>query len=117
MIIEIQGSDAAQATEDLLALGLKGTYEIPNEVVRDGGLATIATVVGITLSTITIAEKLKKWTDERKPRYLPADHCFPITVRCNNREFRLNRLECRAVLLDTIHQAQTKFNFKLACLG
>jgi len=41
-------------------------------------------------------------TMSRKPHELIAGYCYHITVRCNNREFRLTRLECRKVLLFTI---------------
>jgi hypothetical protein len=35
----------------------------------------------------------------RQPRNLKPEFCYHITVRCNNREFRLTRFECREVLL------------------
>ena len=35
----------------------------------------------------------------RQPRELKPEYCYHITVRCNNREFRLTRFECREVLL------------------
>ncbi|MFM7886402.1 MAG: hypothetical protein ACKPCM_06880 [Pseudanabaena sp.] len=37
-------------------------------------------------------------TMSRKHHELIAGYCYHITVRCNNREFRLTRLECRKVL-------------------
>ena len=59
MKIEIQGQDAVQAAEELLSIeGLSGSYETVDEVEREGTLATIATIVGITVGTMTIAEKL-----------------------------------------------------------
>ncbi|NET36838.1 MAG: transposase [Cyanothece sp. SIO1E1] len=42
-----------------------------------------------------------------------AEICYHITVRCNNREFRLTRVECRKVLLFAIKKAQEKYEFKL----
>ncbi len=52
----------------------------------------------------------------RKPRELKPEYCYHITVRCNNREFKLNRRECREVLLFAIKKAQEKFRFKLYAL-
>jgi len=49
----------------------------------------------------------------RLPRNLQVGCCYHITIRCNNREFRLTRLECREVLLYAIRQCQTKYGFKL----
>ena len=43
-------------------------------------------------------------------------HCnysYHITVRCNNREFRLTRLECRQIFLYVIKKAIEKYSFKL----
>ena len=59
MKIEIQGQDAVQATEELLGIeGIDGSYETVDEIEREGTLATIATIMGITVGTMTIAEKL-----------------------------------------------------------
>jgi putative transposase len=52
----------------------------------------------------------------RKPRELKVGYCYHITVRCNNRELRLIRDECRDVLLYAIERCQTKFSFKLYAL-
>ncbi|WP_448572611.1 REP-associated tyrosine transposase [Trichothermofontia sp.] len=49
----------------------------------------------------------------RKRRDLQPGYCYHITVRCNNREFRLTRLECREVLLFAIKQCQQQYKFKL----
>ncbi|MDJ0636211.1 MAG: hypothetical protein QNJ34_23720 [Xenococcaceae cyanobacterium MO_188.B29] len=65
MKIEIQGQDAIQATEELLSIeGLEGSYETVSEVEREGTLATIAAIVGITAGTLTIAEKLYQWNQK-----------------------------------------------------
>ncbi len=65
MKIEIQGQDAVTATEALLNIdGLEGSYETIDEVEREGTLATIATIVGITAGTMTIAEKLYQWKNK-----------------------------------------------------
>jgi hypothetical protein len=43
-------------------------------------------------------------------------HCnysYHITVRCNNREFRLTHLECRQIFLYVIKKAIEKYSFKL----
>ena len=52
----------------------------------------------------------------RLPRQLHPGHCYHITTRCNNREFRLTRFECRELLLFAIKQCQEKFEFKLYAL-
>lgn len=62
--IEIKGRerDAVEATKELLAIdGLQGSYQIPNEVKREGTLVTIAAIVTIVGETITIGEKLYQW--------------------------------------------------------
>ncbi|MEH2333742.1 hypothetical protein [Nostoc sp.] len=38
----------------------------------------------------------------RSPRNFQPGFCYHITTRCNNREFRLTRLECREVFLYAI---------------
>ena len=40
-------------------------------------------------------------------------HSYHITTRCNNREFRLTRLECRQVFLYILKKAIEKYHFKL----
>ena len=52
----------------------------------------------------------------RQPRQIKPDYCYHITTRCNNREFRLTRLECREVFLYAIKKAQEKYGFKLYAL-
>jgi putative transposase len=52
----------------------------------------------------------------RKPRELKPKFCYHITTRCNNREFRLIKDECREILLFAIKQCQEKYNFKLYAL-
>jgi hypothetical protein len=65
MKIEIQGRDALQATEELLAIeGLEGSYQTIEEVEREGTLATIATIVGIVSGTLTVAESIYKWKEK-----------------------------------------------------
>lgn len=49
----------------------------------------------------------------RPPREFRVGYCYHITVRCNNREFRLTRLECREVLLYAIKKCQEKYGFKV----
>ncbi|MDB9348755.1 hypothetical protein [Nodularia spumigena] len=65
MKIEIQGRDAVQATEELLAIeGLEGSYQTTDEVERGEPLTTIATIVGIVGGTLAIAESLHKWKEK-----------------------------------------------------
>ncbi len=52
----------------------------------------------------------------RQPREIKSGYCYHITTRCNNREFKLNRRECREVFLYAIKKAINKFNFKLYAL-
>ena len=52
----------------------------------------------------------------RPKRELIPGHSHHVTVRCNNREFRLTRLECRQVLLYAIKKALEKYKFKLYAL-
>jgi len=52
----------------------------------------------------------------RPKRNLQSGFCYHITTRCNNREFRLTRLECREVFLYAIKKAQEKYQFKLYAL-
>ncbi|HZG38876.1 MAG TPA: transposase [Nodosilinea sp.] len=47
---------------------------------------------------------------------LAPGHCYHITIRCNNREFRLIRDECREVLLYAIDKCQKNYGFKLYAL-
>lgn len=69
MKIEIQGQEAVQATEELLAIeGIKGSYETLNLVERGEPLTTIAAIVGIVGGTLTIGEKLYHWNQKyQKP--------------------------------------------------
>ncbi len=52
----------------------------------------------------------------RLPRNFQPGFCYYITIRCNNREFRLTRLECREVFVDAINKAKEKYGFKLYAL-
>ncbi len=62
MKIEIQGRDAVEATEELLAIeGLEGSYQTINEVERGEPVTTIAAIVAIVGGTLTIGEKLYQW--------------------------------------------------------
>ncbi len=49
----------------------------------------------------------------RAKRDLKSGYCYHITTRCNNREFRLTRHECRQVFIYTLKKAIAKFEFKL----
>ncbi|MCX5966007.1 MAG: transposase [Cyanobacteria bacterium] len=49
----------------------------------------------------------------RKPRKFNPGYAYHITIRCNNREFKLHRWECRKVFLFAIKQALEKHKFKL----
>jgi len=47
---------------------------------------------------------------------LQNNYSYHITTRCNNREFRLTRLECRQVFLYILKKAIQKYDFKLYSL-
>ena len=49
-------------------------------------------------------------------RILKPAYCYHITSRCNNREFRLTRLECRQVFLYALQKVAMKYQFKLYAL-
>jgi len=49
----------------------------------------------------------------RALRDLQPGFCDHVTVRCNNREFRLSDHACREVLLDAIKMGLEKYGFKL----
>jgi putative transposase len=49
----------------------------------------------------------------RKRRHCQTGYAYHITIRCNNREFKLQRLECREVFLYCLKQAIEKYKFKL----
>jgi len=49
----------------------------------------------------------------RLPRQLYPHYCYHVTIRCNNREFRLTRFACREWLLYSIHKCKEKYGFKL----
>ena len=48
-----------------------------------------------------------------KKRNLQTGYAAGITIRCNNREFKLQRSECREVFLYCLKQAIEKYKFKL----
>ncbi|MGB3532857.1 MAG: transposase [Microcoleaceae cyanobacterium] len=52
----------------------------------------------------------------RKPRTFKPGYAYHVTTRCNNREFKLQRQECREVFLYAIKKALEKYNFKLYAL-
>jgi len=59
MQIEIQGQDAIKVAQEIVTLdGVQGDFEVVSEIEREGTLATIATIIGITTGAMTIAEKL-----------------------------------------------------------
>ncbi|MBE9030727.1 transposase [filamentous cyanobacterium LEGE 11480] len=49
----------------------------------------------------------------RPLRIVNWNYCYHVTIRCNNREFRLTRRECRQVFLYALSQCRAKFGFKL----
>jgi putative transposase len=49
-------------------------------------------------------------------RQIKSGYAYHVTMRCNNREFRLIRQECRQVLLYALQKCQMKYGFKLYAL-
>ena len=49
----------------------------------------------------------------RQPRDLKPNCCYHITIRCNNRDFRLTQFARKEILLMAIKRCQEKFGFKL----
>ncbi len=49
----------------------------------------------------------------RPKRDFQLGYCYHVTTRCNNREFKLTRHECRQVFLYALKNALNKFDFKL----
>lgn len=49
----------------------------------------------------------------RQPRQLKENHCYHITTRCNNRDFRLTQLACKEILISALKRCQDKYAFKL----
>ncbi|NJN90974.1 MAG: hypothetical protein HC878_11780 [Leptolyngbyaceae cyanobacterium SL_5_14] len=67
MLIEIQGTNAIAATEELLATTeITGTWEAGDETEREGVLVTIATIVGLVGGTLAIAEQIRQWYQQYK---------------------------------------------------
>ena len=65
--VAIEGEDSVVATEALLSIeGVSGDYTKSGEIERDGGVTTIATIVGIVGGTLAIAEQIRKWYLEYK---------------------------------------------------
>lgn len=86
--IEIQGSDAIAATEDLLQTpGISGNWTPANEdVQREGILVTIATIIAIATGTLTIAEKIYDWYQKaRKSKPSPTVQKAMLIGRNGNR--------------------------------
>ena len=52
----------------------------------------------------------------RKPRTLQPRFSYHVTTRCNNREFKRVRRDCREVFLYTLQRGLEKYDFKLYAL-
>jgi hypothetical protein len=67
ILIEVQGTDAIAATEELMAIpGISGSWETEEEAEREGMISTIAAIVAIVGGTLAIAEQIRKWYQEYK---------------------------------------------------
>ncbi len=65
--ITVEGEGADTATQELLAIpGISVNVESEGEPSKEGVLATVATIVGITAGVIAIAEKIYQWYQKSK---------------------------------------------------
>lgn len=67
--LSLEGENADVAANQLLkTTGLQGSWEMARKdsQTKDGTLAVIATIVGITCGTTTVAEQIRKWYLEHK---------------------------------------------------
>jgi hypothetical protein len=67
ILIEVQGTDAIAATEELMAIpGISGSWETEEEAEREGMITTITTTVSIVGGGLAIADYIHKWHQEYK---------------------------------------------------
>jgi hypothetical protein len=67
MQIIVEGYEAESALNELLTIpGIEGTIAPQDKHPKEGTLATIATVVGLTVGAIEIGERLHKWYRHEK---------------------------------------------------
>ena len=66
--LEIEGEGAVAATEELMQTpGVSGNWTpASDELEKEGTLATIATIVGLTVGALEIAEKIYAWYQQRR---------------------------------------------------
>ncbi|MFB2916898.1 transposase, partial [Aerosakkonema funiforme] len=105
------------------------TFKLPKSKSRekkDGSFSTKHTRF-TNLTTIQPSQKSTTWgfslphpipdtPPMRPPRQLHPHHTYHITVRCNNREFKLHRRECRHIILFALKKAIEKYHFRLYAL-
>lgn len=68
IMLEIEGEGAVAAAEELLQIpGVNGNWTSASDIPeREGILATIATIIGLTVGTLEIAEKIYAWYQRRR---------------------------------------------------
>ena len=65
--IEIQGTDAIAASEELFSLPeISGNWQTVGETEKEGTLATIGAIAGIVGGTMAAAEQIRQWYQEYK---------------------------------------------------
>lgn len=65
--ITVEGESADAATQELLAIpGISVNLESEEKPSKEGVLATVATVVGITVGVVEISERIYKWYHKSK---------------------------------------------------
>ena len=63
----IEGPDTTEATEALITLsGITAEWQPADTGLEKGGLATIATIIGIVGGSMAVAEQIRKWYQEWK---------------------------------------------------
>ena len=63
--VEIQGTDAIAASEELFSLTeISGNWQTVAETEKEAALVTIGAIVGIVGGTMAAAEQIRKWYQE-----------------------------------------------------
>jgi hypothetical protein len=74
ILLEVEGEGAVEATEELLQMpGIVGEWQPAGEgAERETVLATIATIVGLTVGVVELAEKIYSWYQKRRQQPDPS---------------------------------------------
>lgn len=81
--ITVEGERADTATQELLAIpGISGTVKSEKKPSKEGVLATVATIVGITVGVLEIAEKIYQWY--QKSKQSRSEQTFEVIIEAPN---------------------------------